>query len=226
MLKLQYFGHLIRRLTHWKRPCCWERLRAGGEGGDKGWDGWKVSLTQWTWVWAKARRQWRAGKLEVHGVAELDKTEQLNKKQQLFPMWSLGVGSGLNTRQTSFRNYIHYKNNTEIFILTTSQLLGSTLWFLTRVKKNAHGEKLENISPLIWWESLKYSGMSRFCHCICLAFFFPFARTRRRKLSHFSLFPGETGILKISLKELPIWDNLERKSPMIQNEKSQKYSHI
>ena len=64
-------------------------------------------------------------------------------------MWSLGVGSGLNTRQTSFRNYIHYKNNTEIFILTTSQLLGSTLWFLTRVKKNAHGEKLENISPLI-----------------------------------------------------------------------------
>ena len=32
----QYFGHLIRRLTHWKRPCCWERLRAGGEGGDKG----------------------------------------------------------------------------------------------------------------------------------------------------------------------------------------------
>ena len=35
-LKLQYFGHLIEELTHWKRPWCWERLRAGGEGDDRG----------------------------------------------------------------------------------------------------------------------------------------------------------------------------------------------
>ena len=38
-------------LTHWKRPWCWERLRAGGEGDDRGWDGWMASSTQWTWVW-------------------------------------------------------------------------------------------------------------------------------------------------------------------------------
>ena len=38
--------------THWKRPWCWGRLRAGGEGGDRGWDGWISSLTQWTWIWA------------------------------------------------------------------------------------------------------------------------------------------------------------------------------
>ena len=37
-------------LTHWKRPWCWERLRAGGEGDDRGWDGWTASPTQWTWV--------------------------------------------------------------------------------------------------------------------------------------------------------------------------------
>ena len=37
-------------LTHWKRPWCWERLRAGGEGEDRGWDGWMASPTQWTWV--------------------------------------------------------------------------------------------------------------------------------------------------------------------------------
>jgi len=36
-LKLQYFGHLMRRVTHWRRPWCWERLRAGGEGEDRGW---------------------------------------------------------------------------------------------------------------------------------------------------------------------------------------------
>ena len=40
-----------KELTHLKRPWCWERLRAGGEGDDKRWDGWMASLTQWTWVW-------------------------------------------------------------------------------------------------------------------------------------------------------------------------------
>ena len=42
--------------THWKRPWCWERLRARGEGGDREWDGWVASLTQWTWVWANSGR--------------------------------------------------------------------------------------------------------------------------------------------------------------------------
>ena len=42
-------------LTHWQRPWCWERLRAGGEGDKRGWDGWMASLTQWTWVWASSR---------------------------------------------------------------------------------------------------------------------------------------------------------------------------
>ena len=36
-------------LNHWKRLWCWEGLRAGGEGNDRGWDGWIVSPTQWTW---------------------------------------------------------------------------------------------------------------------------------------------------------------------------------
>ena len=57
-LKLQYFVHL----THWKRPWCWEILRAGGEGDDRGWHGWMASLTQWTWVWANSGRWWRTRK--------------------------------------------------------------------------------------------------------------------------------------------------------------------
>ena len=40
-----------KELTHLKRPWCWERVRAGGEGDDRGWDGWMASLNQWTWVW-------------------------------------------------------------------------------------------------------------------------------------------------------------------------------
>ena len=34
---------------------CWERLGAGGEGDDRGWDGWMVSLTRWTWIWVNSR---------------------------------------------------------------------------------------------------------------------------------------------------------------------------
>ena len=41
-------------LIYWKRPWCWERLRAEGEGDDRGWDGWMASLTQWTWVWVNS----------------------------------------------------------------------------------------------------------------------------------------------------------------------------
>ena len=48
--------------THQKRPWCWERLKAGEEGGNRGWDGWMASRTQWTWVWANSRRYWRKGK--------------------------------------------------------------------------------------------------------------------------------------------------------------------
>ena len=42
-------------LTHWKRPWCWERLKVGGEGEDREWDGWMASPTQWTWVWTSSR---------------------------------------------------------------------------------------------------------------------------------------------------------------------------
>ena len=61
-LKLQYFGYLTwcEEPTHWKRPWCWERLKAGGEGGGRGWDGWIASLTQWTGIWAREQTFLRA----------------------------------------------------------------------------------------------------------------------------------------------------------------------
>ena len=56
-------------LTHWKRPCCWERLRAGEEGDDR-WDGWMSSATWWTWVWVNSGSLWwtaRSGVLQFMG---------------------------------------------------------------------------------------------------------------------------------------------------------------
>ena len=49
-------------LTQWKRPWCWERLKAGGDGDDRRWDGGMASLTQRTWVWASSRSWWKTGK--------------------------------------------------------------------------------------------------------------------------------------------------------------------
>ena len=46
----------------YKRPWCWERVKAGGEGVDRGWDGWMASPTQWIWVWANFWRWWKTGK--------------------------------------------------------------------------------------------------------------------------------------------------------------------
>ena len=50
-MKLQYFGHLMRRTDSMEKSWCWERLKAGGEWDDRGWDGWMASPTGWTWVW-------------------------------------------------------------------------------------------------------------------------------------------------------------------------------
>ena len=50
---------LDEKLTHWKRPWCWERLKAGGEGDGREWDGWMASPTQWTRIWANSGREWK-----------------------------------------------------------------------------------------------------------------------------------------------------------------------
>ena len=52
----------MQRADSLERPWCWERLKAGGEGDDRGWDGWMASPTQWTWVWASSRSWWLTGK--------------------------------------------------------------------------------------------------------------------------------------------------------------------
>ena len=49
-------------LTHWKRPWCWEGLEAGGEGNNRGWDGWMASPTQWTWIWVNSGSLWWTGR--------------------------------------------------------------------------------------------------------------------------------------------------------------------
>ena len=56
----------------WKRLWCWEGLGAGGEGDDRGWDGWMAWLTRWTWVWVNSGSWWWTGRpgAVIHGVAK------------------------------------------------------------------------------------------------------------------------------------------------------------
>ena len=58
-LKLLYLATWCEELTHLKRPWCWERLTAEGEGDNRGWDCWMASPIQWTWVWVNSRNWWR-----------------------------------------------------------------------------------------------------------------------------------------------------------------------
>ena len=60
VLKHVVFGVLC--YIRLKRPWCWERLRAGGEGDDRGWDSCMASPTQWTWVWVNSGNWWGTGR--------------------------------------------------------------------------------------------------------------------------------------------------------------------
>ena len=76
-------------LTHWKRPWCWERLKAGGERDDRGWNGWMASPTQWTWVWVNSGSYWwtgRPGILQFMGLQRVrhDWVTELNWRSKKF----------------------------------------------------------------------------------------------------------------------------------------------
>ena len=82
-LKLQYFGHLMRRVDSLEKTLMLGGIGAGGEGDDPGWDGWMASPTQWMWVWVNSRRWWwtgRPGVLQFMGLQRVghDRVTELN----------------------------------------------------------------------------------------------------------------------------------------------------
>ena len=127
-------------LTHWKRPWCWGKLKAGGEGDNRGWDGWMASPTQWTWIWASSGSWWwtgRPGMLQSMGsqkvrydwVTELNWTYSFNAIQVMYAFYlslfifnwriitlqycigSCQTSTWINIRfRTFFKNYIINQN--------------------------------------------------------------------------------------------------------------------
>ena len=77
------------RPTHWKRPWCWERLKAG-EGDDRGWDGWMASPILWTWVWASFGSWWWTGK---PGVLQFTGSQTVRHDWATELKWKLKYGT-------------------------------------------------------------------------------------------------------------------------------------
>ena len=113
-------------LTHLERPWCWERLKAGGEGDDRGWDDWMASPTQWTWVWVHSGSWWWTGKPGVllsMGSQRVghDWATELN-------YYSLGLvvfiwNTSLNFYNISKEERIHGKNQREDRLGHSSKIL-------------------------------------------------------------------------------------------------------
>ena len=80
-LKLQYFGHLIRRTDSLEKTLMLGKIEGSGEGADKGWDGWMASPTWWKWVWVGSRSWWWTGK--SIGSQRVGHVEKLNWTRKL-----------------------------------------------------------------------------------------------------------------------------------------------
>ena len=95
-------------LTHWKRPWCWEGLGAGGEGDDRGWDGWMASSTRWTWVWVNSGSWWWTGR--PGGVAKswtwlIDWTELKAQTQRLSILLNSFAWLSASSRSSSWLSF-------------------------------------------------------------------------------------------------------------------------
>ena len=108
-IRILWLPNAIKKRTDlFKRPWCWERLKAGRDGGNRGWDGWMASPSQWTWVWASSGVGDRQGSLvccSPRGHKTSDMTEQLNCPTHdfaVFPVPKLQA-LGLNAKEPTYQ---------------------------------------------------------------------------------------------------------------------------
>ena len=83
-----------RKLAHLKRPWFEERLKVGGEGDNRGWDGWVASPTQWTWVWVNSESWWWTGR---PGVLQFMGSQRVRHDWATELNWILELGLDLSS---------------------------------------------------------------------------------------------------------------------------------
>ena len=93
MLETNTLATWCEQLTHWKRLQCTERLKAEGEEGDRGWNGWMASQVQWMWIWANSGSWLGTGKpgmLQCVGLWRVGHDLVTEQQQQFVPMeWKI-----------------------------------------------------------------------------------------------------------------------------------------
>ena len=125
----------FEELTHLKKTWCWERLMAGGEGDDRGWDGWIASPTQWTWVWVSSGSWWWSGKpgvLQSKGwqrvghdwATELNWTEGIYMISTSYTHWYFFFGFLIIAVLVNMKYYLPY------MLVTAVVLESKSLFFL------------------------------------------------------------------------------------------------
>ena len=152
-------------LTHLKRLWCWERLKAGGEGGDRGWDGWMASLTRWTWVWVSSGSWWWTGKPDlaaVHGVAkswtqatELNSRKEVTCRRYSFNPWVRKIPCRRKWQPHSI--FLPGKSHAQ------GSLAGYNPWGHKRIRQDLATKQLQHYTP-----------DKVFCFCIFFSWFLLF----------------------------------------------------
>ena len=137
-------------LTCWKTPWCWERLKAGGEGDNRGWDGWTASPTWWKWVWVSSWSWWwtgRPGMLQSMG------------SQRIRHNWATELNwwkkPSQHCKAIFLQIKIYKKNYLYLTFFNYFPLVGAKLrisrwnkWkLLITMRPN------ENLNIIFWWES-------------------------------------------------------------------------
>ena len=100
-----------KELAHLKRPWCWEMLRAGGEGDNRGWDGWMASPTQWTWAWVGSGSWWWTGR---PGVLQFMWSQRVRHNWVTELNWTKSVNLAKLQDTTSIHsNHLHFNKLTK-----------------------------------------------------------------------------------------------------------------
>ena len=139
-LKLQYLATSCEELTYWKRLWYWEGLGAGGEGDDRGWDGWMTSPTQWTWVWVKSRSWWGTGR---PGVLQFMRSQRVRHNWVTEMNWTeLNLTHSSSMREVAcsyklFLNRLYFKKKFPFYTLNLAFLysfkVGNSLYKIEMV---------------------------------------------------------------------------------------------
>ena len=132
----------------WKGFWCWERLRAGGEGGNRGWDGWMASLTQCTWLRA-------APCAAVHGVT--NSQTRLSDWTPIFDRMT-DILSFVFVYQT----LLYYSKYSWVLFLDAVKLLRNSLIIVIHLSPVSEELLSSTAWYLVSWEPLFLSILSRF----------------------------------------------------------------